>query len=194
MKLKLDIENVNNVDNNNNNKNNAEHLGKKGIHLNPRGKGRLSLNFLKQHVEHVNESHVSSYTENEIDYHTSGKSENPLSDPNMTDENTYGFRGFNDLRNQNPLRLIIGHLNINSIRNKFKPTVSFINNNLDIFISETEIDETFLDSQFLIEDFSVPYRLGRTAIGRGTLLYIREDIRSKRIKAVTFDQSFERFL
>ena len=27
---------------------NAEHLGQKGLHLNPKGKGRLALNFLKQ--------------------------------------------------------------------------------------------------------------------------------------------------
>ena len=27
---------------------NAEHLGQKGLHLNPKGKARLALNFLKQ--------------------------------------------------------------------------------------------------------------------------------------------------
>ena len=27
---------------------NGEHLGQKGLHLNPKGKGRLALNFLKQ--------------------------------------------------------------------------------------------------------------------------------------------------
>ena len=33
------------IDNNNIN---TEHLGQKGLHLNPKGKGRLALNFLKQ--------------------------------------------------------------------------------------------------------------------------------------------------
>ena len=67
--------------------------------------------------------------------------------------------------------------------------MSFINNNLDtLMISETKIDDT------LIKGFSVPYTLHRTAKGRGILLYIREDIPSKRIKKVTFDESFERFL
>ena len=38
--------------------------------------------------------------------------------------------------------------------------MSFINNNLDILmISETKIDDTFPDSQFLIKSFSVLYRL-----------------------------------
>ena len=70
--------------------------------------------------------------------------------------------------------------------------MSFINNNLDILmISETKTDDTFPNSQFLIESFSVPYRLDRAAKGGGILLYIRENIPSKRIKKVTFDESFE---
>ena len=74
-------------------------------------------------------------------------------------------------------RVIIGHININSIRNKFEPLVSFINNNLDILmISKTKIDDTFSDSQFLIKGFSVPYRLDRTAKWGGILQYIRENI------------------
>ena len=137
---------------------------------------------------------MSSNSENEIDHNTSGKSENPLSDPIIIDENTYDFRGIKDLRNQNPFRVIIGHININSIRNKFEPLVSFINNNLDILmISETKTDNTFQDSQFLIEGFSVPHRLDRTANEGGILLYIRKDIPSKRIKKVTFDESIEGF-
>ena len=97
---------------------------------------------------------MSSNSENEIDHNTSGKSENPLSDTIIIDENTYDSHGIKDLRNQNLFRIIIGHISINSIRNKFEPLVSFINNNLDILmISETKIDNTFPDSQFLIEGF-----------------------------------------
>ena len=48
---------------------------------------------------------MSSNTVNEIDHNTSGKSENPLSEPIITDENTYDFRGIKDLRNQIPLGL-----------------------------------------------------------------------------------------
>ena len=74
-------------------------------------------------------------------------------------------------------------INISSIRNKFEPLVTFINNNLDILmISETKIDGTLPDSQFLIKDFSVPKRRDRTAKGRGVLLFIKENIPSKRIK------------
>ena len=60
--------------------------------------------------------------------------------------------------------------------------MSFINNNLDILaISDTKNDDTFPDSQFLINDFTLPYRLDRRAKGGEILLYIREYIPSKRI-------------
>ena len=51
-------------------------------------------------------------------------------------------------------------------------------------MSETKIDDTFPDSQFLIEGFSVPFRLDRAAKGGGILLYIREDIPSKSISHI----------
>ena len=73
--------------------------------------------------------------------------------------------------------------------------MSFINNNLDILlISETKIDDTFPGSQFLIEGFSVHYKLDRTAKGGGILLYIREDIPSERIKMSHLTSHLEGFL
>ena len=70
-----------------------------------------------------------------------------------------------NLRNKNPFRVIIGHININSIRNKFESLMKLVNKNLDILmISETKIDDTFPESQFLIEGFSAPYRLDRTGL------------------------------
>ena len=60
-------------------------------------------------------------------------------------------------------------------------------------VSETKIDDTFPESQFLIEDFPKPFRLDRTAEGEGILLYIREDIPCKYIKQITLNNSFEGF-
>ena len=60
-------------------------------------------------------------------------------------------------------------------------------------ISETKIDDTFPESQFLIEGFSKPFRLDRTAKGGRILLYIREDIPCKYIKQITLNNSFEGF-
>ena len=81
-----------------------------------------------------------------------------------------------------------------SIRNKFESLVRFVGNNLDILmVSETKIDDTFPKSQFLIEGFSKPFRLDRTAKGGGILLYIREDIPCRYIKQTTLNNSFEGF-
>ena len=56
---------------------------------------------------------------------------------------------------QTPHRIIIGHLNISSVTNKLESLVRFVGNNLDILVvSETKIDDTFPESQFLIEGFS----------------------------------------
>ena len=60
-------------------------------------------------------------------------------------------------------------------------------------ISETKIDDTSPESQFLIEGFSKPFRLDRTTKGGGILLYIREDIPCRCIKQTTLNNSFEGF-
>ena len=60
-------------------------------------------------------------------------------------------------------------------------------------VSETKIDDTFPESQFLVEDFSKPCRLDRTAKGGGMLLYIREDILCRHIKQIILNKLFEEF-
>ena len=86
------------------------------------------------------------------------------------------------LRAKNYGRLICGHLNINSIRNKFICLEDLVKTKMDILlISETKINETFLSAQFLISGFQLPYRLDRSEFGGGLLLYVRENIPSKEI-------------
>ena len=60
-------------------------------------------------------------------------------------------------------------------------------------VSETKIDDTFPESQFLIEVFSKPFRLGRTAEGGRILLSIREDRHCSYIKQICLKCSFEGF-
>lgn len=89
---------------------------------------------------------------------------------------------FGSLRKKQKGKIIIGHININSIRKKFDALVDAIRGNLDILmISETKIDESFPAAQFLISGYSQPYRLDRNCFGGGILLYIREDIPSKNL-------------
>ena len=63
---------------------------------------------------------------------------------------------------------IIGHLNINSIRNKFEMLSMSVAQYVDILVlSETKLDSTFPSIQFLINGFSVPHRLDRNSKGCG---------------------------
>ena len=90
------------------------------------------------------------------------------------------------MKYQSPDKLILGHLNINSVRNKFDGLKFVIDNKIDIFLtSETKLDDSFLNAQFLIEAFDTPYRHDRSSKGRGLLLYTREDIPSKRLSIET---------
>lgn len=54
-------------------------------------------------------------------------------------------------------------------------------------ISETKIDETFPNAQFCTDRYSTFYHLHRNSSGGGNLLYVREDIPSKIIKAHLLD-------
>ena len=85
-----------------------------------------------------------------------------------------------EMKAQSSDKLILGHLNINSIRNKFEVLKFIIGNNIDILLlSETKLDDSFPSAQFLIKGFSAPYRFHRYSKGGGLLFHIREDIPSK---------------
>ena len=63
-----------------------------------------------------------------------------------------------ELRKKNLGRIIIGHLNINSLRNKFDEMKSMIQGKVDIFVvSERKIDESFPTCQFKIDGFFYPF-------------------------------------
>ena len=81
------------------------------------------------------------------------------------------------LRLKNFNKLILAHLNINSLRNKFEFLISLIDDNIDILmISETKLDQSFPTNQFMINCFSATFCLDRNDKGGGIILYIREDI------------------
>ena len=90
----------------------------------------------------------------------------------------------NDLSNIKTQRInhsdtiIIGHLNINSIRNKFEMIAETITN-FDIFvISESKIDSSFPNAQFKINKYKL-FRYDRNRFGGGVMLYINEEIPCK---------------
>ena len=77
----------------------------------------------------------------------------------------------NELRLVN--RILIAHLNINSLRNKFELLCDIIIGKIDILLtSETKLDDSFPLSNFKIKGFSAPFRLNSGRI----ILYTRQDI------------------
>ena len=108
---------------------------------------------------------------------------------NKTDDtvNENPFNVLKKIRNSNLNRLIVGQLNINSIRNKFEALKAIVNGNLDILvITETKLDSSFPTGQFCIPGFSPPFRLDRNTtglgVGGGILIYTREDIICRELK------------
>ena len=91
-------------------------------------------------------------------------------------------------------RLVIGHLDINSLHNKFDSLKLLVKNKLDVFmISETMLKETFPESQFFMDEFTPPYRMDRNTNGGGIALYVREDIPSRPISFKNDDKDIEHF-
>ena len=80
----------------------------------------------------------------------------------------------------------IGHLNTNSLHNKFDTLKLLVKNSLDIDISiyrnnisinrsRFSLDHS-LEGQFLMDGFTPPWRMNRNAKGGGIALYVKEDI------------------
>ena len=66
------------------------------------------------------------------------------------------------------------------MKNKFDYLIEQITGNIDILmISETKLDSCFPTGQFLINDYSDPFRIDRNSQGGGIMLYVGEDIPSK---------------
>ena len=80
-------------------------------------------------------------------------------------------------------RVVIGCLNINSIRNKFDRLRDIVKGNLDvIIIIETKIDDSFPSTQFEIPDYCGPYRCDRNQHGGGIMVFIKSSIPSTELK------------
>ena len=61
---------------------------------------------------------------------------------------------FQKLRETEEDNLIIAHLNINFLQNKFEPLVKLVQERVAILvISETKIDESFTSNQFMIDGY-----------------------------------------
>ena len=86
-------------------------------------------------------------------------------------------------RISNSSSVIIGQVNINSIRNKLETLCNVLNENFDILVfPEINIVETIPEAQFCVKGYSTTYGHVSTSQGGGILLCVQEDIPSKLIK------------
>ena len=91
-----------------------------------------------------------------------------------------------NIKLKNANKIVFGHLNVNSLRNKFQCLKDVIGQNIDIFlVSETKLNDSFPDAQFFIDGFRQPYRKDRTDKGGGLILYVHNNIPS-RVIDITF--------
>ena len=98
------------------------------------------------------------------------------------------------LCSNHPQQIVIGHLNINSIKKKFNIMNSMLMHDLDTFmVTETKLDDSFQVSQFNVEGFSTPFRLDRNKNGGGITLYIRNYIIASKLTSFTFPNDIEAF-
>lgn len=75
------------------------------------------------------------------------------------------------MRNNNANKIIIAHLNMNSVGNKFDISADIVKDNVDILmISESQLDD-FPDGQFLKERFGKPFHLNRNRNGGGIMFF-----------------------
>ena len=82
-------------------------------------------------------------------------------------QNFVTFQSVQAHRCKNPKNAIIGHLNVNSLRNKFVAIDELIKNKIDIcLISETKVDESFPNQQFKINGYKM-FRKDRDRFGEG---------------------------
>ena len=96
------------------------------------------------------------------------------------------------LRIKNSEKVIIGNLNINSLPKKFDQLKETVLKYVDVLVlTETKLDDSFPNVQFLADSFSEPYRYDRNRNGGGIMIYIRDNIPSKLLEKHKFHDDME---
>ena len=67
------------------------------------------------------------------------------------DSSAEAFKNLQKMKRKKPKNIFLGHLNINSIKNKFEFVWELIKDTFDIFlVSESKLDSSFPDGRFSI--------------------------------------------
>ena len=103
-----------------------------------------------------------------------------------------GLENLVNLKLKKPKNPIISYININSIRNKFELLSDLLIDQVDLLaIAETKLDDSFSDSQFVLNGFKKPYRLDITKNSGGLLFYIRSNLPSRQLKEFSISHSLQ---
>ena len=127
------------------------HLNKSKLHLTRHGYeklGRNFVNFIRNNYTWLTESNKKK-TNIDISVSSASSTFNEKSeiDNEIVDHITNA--DLKSLRIRNLNKIVVGHLNINSIKNKFDLLAHQVNGNIDMLMtSETKLDESFPASQF----------------------------------------------
>ena len=78
------------------------------------------------------------------------------------------------LKLSNRHKIMLGHLNINSLRNKFESIADVIQGTFDIFL----LSESFPDKQFSLNNYRI-FRKDRNRYGGGIMFYMNENLLNK---------------
>ena len=109
---------------------------------------------------------------------------------NLSEQSANNFSNIKNQRLMDPNIVKIGHLNINSFRNKYEMCAGFIKNFNLFLISESKLDDNFPDKQFHINGFKI-FRCDRNRYGGGLILYAHEGIPCKPLKIPLFDLNID---
>ena len=81
---------------------------------------------------------------------------------------------------------------VNLVSVKFDQLREIVLKYVDVLvITETKLDDTFLTCQFLVTEFSVPYRLHWNRNGGGIMIFICDDILSRMLTKHVFPDDIE---
>ena len=102
------------------------------------------------------------------------------------------MNGLHLLRKQYTRNIIISFWNVNSIRNKLNDLKVLITDSVDILcIGESKLDESFLNSEIVLDGFKKPYRLDVSASSGGLLIYVKTNLPSKMINLYDFNKDIQ---
>ena len=126
-------------------------------------------------------------------FHCRGSiSEGTESGESVLNSNADAVTKLREIRLKYVKNIIIGHLNINSLRYKFHDLTYLIQDKLDILVvGETKLDNSFPEKQFMISGFKKPYRLDRNKYGGGVMIYVRGDIPSQQLEKHNISKNVE---